>query len=82
VRLLKKNACIKKVKTRDWLSFGRVEVKLLLVPAVFAYRRRGIQQKGDSPAPILPPPMQSLFLSVCDNQKGLFNSSTVPINST
>ena len=76
--LLKKTVFMKMAKTRDWLSFGGLEVKLLLVPVVFARHFKEIGQKGDSPAPILPPSVQSLFLSVRDSVRGFFNSPPVP----
>ena len=75
--MLKKPVLIEMAKTRDWLSFGGLVVKLLPVPVVFTHFFNEIGQKGDSPAPALPPSVQSLFLSARDSVRGLFNSPTV-----
>jgi len=64
-------------KTRDWVGFGGMAEKPLPVPVVFVHLFNEIGQKGDSPAPILPPSVQSLFLSVRDSVRGFFNSPTV-----
>jgi len=77
VGLLKNPDSIRTAKTRDWVGFGGRAEKPLPVPVVFAHLFNEIGQKGDSPAPALPPSVQSLFLSVRDSARGFFNSPTV-----
>ena len=71
---MKNPASIKTVKTRDRVGFGGLVEKPLPVPVVFTHYFKGIGQNGDSPAPIHPPSVQSLFLSTHARARGFFNS--------